>query len=330
MFSVIIPLYNKAPYIEKAIRSVAAQTCQEFELIVIDDGSQDDPLPPKGGNGLQRLSFLENCSEFLKKVRIVEQKNQGVSVTRNNGVELAKYDYIAFLDADDWWVPTFLEEMKALITQYPEAGIYGSSYFKVKNGKYIPANIGVEAGFQNGLINYFQVYAKTLWMPLWTGATILRKDVFNENNGFKPSLKLGEDFDLWVRVAIKYPVAFLNKPLAYYNQDVDQSSRGVVDEKIYNPLEFITFNLDFLAEEERIDFDVKTLLDRLRVYSLLRYKIQGEYKDLVKKVISGVDFNNVERKYYFYYHMPQFLLNLWFSFLKIGSRMKRLLSNFLN
>jgi hypothetical protein len=131
-------------------------------------------------------------------------------------------------------------------------------------------------------------------------------------------------------VAIKYPVAFLNKPLAYYNQDVDQSSRGVVDEKIYNPSEFITFNLDFLAEEERIDSNVKSLLDRLRVYSLLRYRIQGKYKDMVEKVISGVDFNNVERKYYFYYHMPQFLLNLWFSFLKIGSRMKRLLSNFLN
>ena len=329
MFSLIIPLYNKAPYIEKAIRSVAAQSCQEFELIVIDDGSTDiaAPQPPKGG---VIISYSDIEALIGEKGFLLKQSNSGVSNTRNIGVKLAKYDHIAFLDADDWWAPTYLEEMKALITQYPEAGIYGSSYFKVKNGKYIPANIGVEAGFQNGLINYFQVYAKTLWMPLWTGATILRKDVFNENNGFKPSLKLGEDFDLWARVAIKYPVAFLNKPLAYYNQDVDQSSRGVVDEKIYNPSEFITFNLDFLAEEERIDSNVKSLLDRLRVYSLLRYRIQGKYKDMVEKVISGVDFNNVERKYYFYYHMPQFLLNLWFSFLKIGSRMKRLLSNFLN
>lgn len=325
MFSVIIPLYNKAPYIEKAIRSVAAQTCQEFELIVIDDGSTDiaAPQPPKGG---VIISYSDIEALIGEKGFLLKQSNSGVSNTRNIGVKLAKYDHIAFLDADDWWAPTYLEEMKALIAQYPEAGIYGSSYFKVKNGKHIPANIGVEADFEQGLINYFQVYAKTLWMPLWTGATILRKDVFNENNGFKPTLKLGEDFDLWVRVAVKYPVAFLNKPLAYYNQDVDQSSRGVVDEKIYNPSEFITFNLDFLVEEERVDFDVKTLLDRLRVYSLLRYKIQGEYKDIVKKVISGVDFNNVERKYYYYYHMPQFLLKLWFSILKIGSKMKRLLT----
>jgi glycosyltransferase involved in cell wall biosynthesis len=220
MFSVIIPLYNKASYIEKAIRSVAAQTCRDFELIVIDDGSKD------GGFEIAK-KLLAALTPPLGGWGATCQKNQGVSITRNNGVGLAKYDYIAFLDADDWWATTYLEEMKNLIVQYPEAGIYGSSYFKVKNGKYIPANIGVEAGFQQGLINYFQVYAKTLWMPLWTGATILKKDVFIENNGFKPGLKLGEDFDLWARVAIKYPVAFLNKPLAYYNQDVILDTRAV-------------------------------------------------------------------------------------------------------
>ena len=329
MFSVIIPLYNKAPYVEKAIRSVAAQTFREFELIVIDDGSTDiaAPQPPKGGAGLT-YSDIEQLIDG--KGILIKQKNSGVSTARNNGVALANYPYICFLDADDWWASTFLEEMKALIEEFPEAGIYGSSYYKVKRGQNVPANIGVEDGFKKGLVNYCQVYAKTLWMPLWTGAVIMAKSVFDEEHGFKPALKLGEDFDLWIRVAMKHPVAFLNKPLAYYNQDVDQTSRGVVDEKIYNPSEFITFNLDFLAEEERIDSNVKSLLDRLRVYSLLRYRIQGKYKDMVEKVISGVDFNNVERKYYFYYHMPQFLLNLWFSFLKIGSRMKRLLSNFLN
>ena len=324
MFSVIIPLYNKAPYIEKAIRSVAAQTCRDFELIVIDDGSTDieAPQPPKGG---ARLSYA-NIEELIgSKGRFVRQKNQGVSTARNNGVKLAQYDYIAFLDADDWWAPTYLEEMKGLIEDFPEAGIYGSSYYKVKNKKNIIANIGVEPGFTKGLINYFQAYAKTMWMPLWTGATIIKKSVFEENNGFKPQLKLGEDFDLWVRIAMKYPVVFLNKPLAFYNQDVEQETRGVVDDKIYEPKTFMTFNFEFLADEEYKNKDLKLLLDKLRVISLLRYRLQGAYKKEVSSIISKVDFTKLDLKTYLIYNLPLVVVRIWFSFRKMGSRLKSLL-----
>lgn len=313
MFSIIIPLYNKAPYIEKAIRSVAAQSFQEFELILIDDGSSDDGLkivnrlfdaltPPLGGWGA------------------TQQSNAGVSVARNNGVALAKYDYIAFLDADDWWEPTFLEEMKGLIESFPEAGIYGSSYFKVKDGKNIPAKIGVEEGFQSGLINYFQVYAKTMWMPLWTGAAIIKKSVYNENNGFKPALKLGEDFDLWVRVSIKYPVAFLNMPLAYYNQDVDQTMRGVVNNKIYDPNTIFIFNLDYLKDSEMLNNDLKILLDKLRAYVLIRYQIQNAYPDYVKNEISKVDFKNIEFYYKLHYKLPLWVVNFYYILRSTASK----------
>ena len=151
MFSVIIPLYNKAPYVEKAIRSVLNQTFKEFELIVVDDGSTDDSL-----------SVAKNCLLQTINYKLIEQHNQGVSTARNNGVKQAKYPYICFLDADDWWSPTFLEEMKALIDEFPDAGIYGSSYYIVKNGRQRVAPIGVDNDFSKGLIDYFRVYAKTL------------------------------------------------------------------------------------------------------------------------------------------------------------------------
>ena len=109
MFSVIIPLYNKAAYIEKAINSVLAQNFKEFELIIVNDGSTDDSFS-KLTVICNRLS-VEN-PEIFNKIKIVQQENQGVSTARNNGVKIAKYDYIAFLDADDWWESTFLEEMK--------------------------------------------------------------------------------------------------------------------------------------------------------------------------------------------------------------------------
>jgi len=316
VFSIVIPLYNKAAYVQKAIQSVLYQTYQEFELIVINDGSTDNPL--------NNLEFLIHNSEFKKqessnKISIIYQENQGVSVARNNGVKIAKYDYIAFLDADDWWEPTYLEEMKGLIEKYPEAGIYGSSYYKVKKGKLITAMIGVEDGFEKGLINYFQVYAKTMYMPLWTGSTIIKKEIFDLEKGFKVTLKLGEDFDLWVRVASRYPVAFLNKSLAFYNQDVELSNRAI-GEKLYEPSEHMLFT-DYSEFENSDDF--KKLYEKLAVYGLLPYYVAGKNKNETDLVLSGIHWKNHSFKYTLYYRiLPKILLIIWIRFLKFGSKVK--------
>jgi len=316
MFSVIIPLYNKAPYIENAIRSVAAQTCRDFELIVIDDGSKD------GGFEIAK-KLLAALTPPLGGWGATCQSNQGVSTARNNGVKLAKYDYIAFLDADDWWATTYLEEMKNLIGQYPEAGIYASSYYKVKNGKHIQANIGVGEGFQQGLINYFQVYAKTLWMPLWTGATVIKKNVFHENNGFKPTLKLGEDFDLWARVAIQYPVVFLNKPLAYYNQDVEQANRAI-GTKLHKPQEHMLFALRELYETEKPDSDLKQLMDALRVYGLFPYYLNKSTRKEALEQLARVDWSKQSAAAYRqYYRTPVWLLILKRNIIQLAWKLKQ-------
>ena len=323
LFSIIIPLYNKAPYIERAIQSVLSQTFQKFELIVVDDGSTDDPFAQLSVIS-QQLSV--DVPEIYKKIRVFQQQNQGVSTARNNGVKLAKYDYIAFLDADDSWETTYLEEMKGLIATYPNAGIYGSSYFIVKNGKKRIAPIGVEKNFDRGLINYCQVYSKTLCMPLWTGATIIRKSIFDLENGFNPRLKLGEDFDLWIRVAIKHSVAFLNKPLANYNQDVEEVFRGVVQNKIYIPETHFIFNLDYLSEYELTNSDLKELLDLLRVYTLERYRLKQAYTTLVKKEIDKVDFSQQRLMVKLLYFLPVPLLLVWYYLKNYIRRIYKLLA----
>ncbi len=313
MFSIIIPLYNKAPYIAKAIQSVASQTYQEYELIVIDDGSTDDSLEE-----LRVTSFElgEKNPELYAKIKIFEQPNQGVSTTRNNGVKLAKFPYICFLDADDWWEPTFLEEMKTVIEEFPDAGIYGSGYYKVRNEQFIPAKIAVPASFKSGYIDYFKTYAHNMWMPLWTGSVIIPKTIFNELNGFKPQLKLGEDFDLWVRIALKYKVAFLNKQLSNYNQDVEVNTRGVIQDKLYEPKIHFIFNLDYLEVEELKNKDLKKLLDLLRLYTLLRYRLQNAQKDLVKRQIEKVDFSNQNKSFWLLYNAPIWSINHYYGILK--------------
>ncbi len=304
MFSIIIPLYNKAPYIQKALQSVYNQKYKDFEVIVVNDGSKDN-----SADEVQK--FIEENSP--QNLQLVNQENQGVSLARNNGVKLAKYPYICFLDADDWWEDTFLLELKKLIEEFPQAGIYGTSYFKVKNGQNISANIGVKDGFEKGIINYYKVYSNTLWMPLTSISVAIPKKVYDEIGGFKPELKLGEDFDLWVRIALKYPVAFLNKPLAYYNQDVAIENRGVVFYKIYPPKTHFIFNLDYLEKQEKEKPDLKHLLDLLRVYTLLRYRMQNVYKDEFNKEIKKVNFNQQTIRVVLQYKLPRVVLNLFYK-----------------
>lgn len=310
MFSVIIPLYNKALYVEKAIQSVLAQTYKEFELIVVNDGSTDNSL-----------EVVKNCQLSTVNCQLIDQSNSGVSTTRNNGVKVAKYDYICFLDADDWWTPTFLEEMRSLILDFPDAGIYGSSYFYVKNGYSRTVNIGVDKDFIRGYINYCAVYAKTLAMPLWTGATIIPKKVFVDMNGFKPTLKLGEDFDLWIRITLKKKVVFLNKPLAFYNQDVELKNRAVG--KLHNPATHMLWNLDYLKEEEKHNNDLKLLLDNLRTYSLLPYYLSKQYNDAAKLELQKVDWSKQSRKTLRIYNTPRFLVKCQYEFMKMGARLKQ-------
>jgi len=317
VFSVIIPLYNKAAYIERAIQSVLSQTFQEFELIVVDDGSTDDSSTQLSVIS-QQLSV--DTPEINKKVRVIQQQNQGVSTARNNGVKLAKYDYIAFLDADDSWELTYLEEMNGLIATYPNAGIYGSGYFIVKNGKKRIAPIGVEQNFDRGLINYCQVYSKTLCMPLWTGATIIPKSIFDLENGFNPRLKLGEDFDLWIRVATKYSVAFLNIPLASYNQDVELANRAI-GAKLYNPQEHMLFT-DYGELKNNPDFVY--LYERLALYGLLPYYLKGKNKKEVKAILSQIRWDQHELKYRLYYRLlPKQLVLLYNKLMRLGSQIKR-------
>lgn len=309
-FSVIIPLYNKAPYVRKTIESVLGQTFSDYELIIIDNGSTD-------GSSEIVAGFTD------PRIRIVRlEENVGVSNARNKGVELSTAPYVTFLDADDWWESTFLEEMAALTERHPGAGIYGTGYYIVKNGKKRVAPIGVEDGFTEGEINYCRVYAKTLCMPLTSISICMPRAVFEESGGFPANIKLGEDFLLWIRVALKHKVVLLNKPLSNYNQDVDVTYRGT-HKKVYDPDTFSTFYFDQFAAEERSNRDLKVLLDKLRVYSLMTFRRDNKYPERVMKELSKVDFSNVEPIYKFYYKTPYWMVKTYLTIIHLLASIKQ-------
>ena len=122
MFSIIIPLYNKADYIAETLKSVLNQTYCDYEVIVVNDSSTD--------NSLEVASSFQD-----ERIHIYTKENEGVSAARNYGIMHAKYDYIAFLDADDIWESDYLECQKKLIEIYPDAGIYSTAFYSLEKGK---------------------------------------------------------------------------------------------------------------------------------------------------------------------------------------------------
>lgn len=278
LFSIIIPSYNKAPYLSKAIQSVLSQTFTDYELIIVDDGSKDDSAEIAA----KAIESRPNC-------RLIKQENAGVSVARNNGVAASQGEYLCFLDADDWWAPTFLEEMAKLIAEFPVAGIYGTNYTIVNEskGKTRVSPIGVEQGFERGYINYCQVYAKTMAMPLWTGAICIPREVYEETQGFNPQLKMGEDFDLWIRIALKHKVAFLNKPLAYYNQDVEANKRAIGS--LPPPETQFAFRADYLKDDMERDAELKHIVECVQIICLRNYFLSEKYHDQAVEALNKMD-----------------------------------------
>ena len=312
-FSVIIPLYNKAPYVAKAIGSVLAQTFTDYELVIMDDGSKDDSFV-----------IARQAIEGHAHCHLYRQQNAGVSMARNTAVALSQGEFLCFLDADDWWEPTFLEEMDRFIKEFPEAGIYGTNYTIVNEAKRKTrvANVGVEEGFEKGYINYCQVYAKTLVMPLTSITVAIPRMIFDEIGGFPKGIKLGEDFLLWIRIVLKYKAAFLNKPLAYYNQDVDANNRGVG--RLHQPEEHMLWNVDFLADEEKTNPDYKQLIDNLRTYSLFPYYLSKDCHEAAKQELEKVDWKKQLKSTKRLYKMPLPILKIWDGVLKIGSKVKQM------
>lgn len=310
-FSVIIPLYNKAPYVAKTIQSVFAQTFSDYELVVVDDGSGDHSAEI----ALHAMEGRGNC-------RLLKQKNAGVSVARNNGVAASSGEYLCFLDADDWWEPAFLEEMANLIESFPDAGIYGSNYTIVNETKHKTrvANIGVEAGFEKGYINYCQAYAKTMYMPLTSISVAIPRPIFDQMKGFPEGIKLGEDFLLWIQIAMRFKVVFLNKPLACYNQDVNQNNRGVG--KLYAPENHMLWNLTDLEPMEETNQDYKQLVDNLRTYDLMPYYISREYHEAAKRELAKVDWSRQPTGIQREYKRSIRLLQLKHKLMRVGSLMK--------
>lgn len=204
MISVVIPLYNKKESVVHTLECVLKQTYQNFEVVVVDDGSTDGSA-----------EIVEGVDDG--RIRLIRQENGGVSAARNRGIKEAKSEYIAFLDADDEWKPEHLETLVGLIEKYPQYGAYSTNY-EFKQGTKVKKTILNKIPFEveeGVLSNYFEV-SSCSHSPICSITACVKKSLMDEIGGFPMGIAAGEDLLTWARIAVKTNWAYSIKVTAVY------------------------------------------------------------------------------------------------------------------
>ena len=191
--SIIIPTYNRAGVILRAVDSVLSQTFQDFELIVVDDGSTDQTL--------------EVLAPYQKRLTLIKIPHQGVSAARNQGLASARGELIAFLDSDDYWLPEKLAVQTDFFLDHPQALVCQTQEIWIRNG--LRVNPGKKHAKPSG-----DIFLRSLELCLVSpSAVMIKKAVFNRIGAFDETLPACEDYDLWLRISAQHPVYLINQPL---------------------------------------------------------------------------------------------------------------------
>lgn len=298
MITVVIPLYNKENTIAKALNSVLAQTYQDFEVVLVDDGSTD--------NG---AAIVEQYTD--PRIRLLRQSNAGVSAARNRGIVEAKGEYVAFLDADDEWFPEFLDEIVELQQEYPACRAQATSYVNHYQGvdnairlKKIPFK-----GERGVLTNYFEV-ASCSHPPVCSICVCIERQLLLEVKGFPVGVKSGEDLLVWAHIVLCTNFAYSRKPLARYHM-TELSLNNI-------PARFPDAE-DVVGNELKMIMEKYPGLKGIRCYIALWHKMRssmymrlGYKKKSIAEAMKSVCFNPFNVKIYSY-----FVINLLNRYKKV-------------
>lgn len=260
--SVIIPLYNKAPYIERTLRSIVAQTFVDFEVLVIDDGSTD------GGAELVR-QFHDH------RISLKTQINSGVSAARNRGIIESRSDYIAFLDADDEWKPEFLNTIWKLKEDFPEVKFFASSNEVIYgNGKKIIRDYDFPETSLVNLMEYITccVHKGT---PVWSSAVMIYRPLLMKVGMFPVGQQRGEDLDTWFRLLAEGPLIYHNKPLAVYWSGLSSSVSTACNDVYLNNNSLLQSLEENILKNSYIGDDL------IRVYDYISWYMSGPIDRLI-------------------------------------------------
>ena len=265
--SIIIPVYNAEKFLSETIESVIAQTYTDWEIIAVDDGSTD-----------RSREILRKYEQRLPlKIRVITQKNSGVSIARNNAIAIAKGEYIAFLDHDDLWLPDKLEKQVELLDSNKELGlVYSDSYVIGEKGNLTRRKTLFESvkPFRG---NAFNELFYDNFIPLLTA--IIRKEVLNKVGMFDPKYKIAEEYDLFLKIAEYYPVDFVEQPLAKYRIHDKSVSRNSGVAPVSENFQIVEYWLN-----KKSDLEIKQKKAKLHFSLMIYYFKKHEKRKAIEEI----------------------------------------------
>jgi len=270
--SVVIPVYNKEKYLENTIESVLSQNFKDFELILINDGSTDGSE-----------SIIKAIDD--PRIKYFKQANSGVAIARNKGVAEASASLIAFLDADDIWLPEHLDEIYRLYTSFPEATFYATGY----QIKYFNRTFNFVYPFKQESIQIKPYYKYDKGQALFYVSNFaIKKDIFEKEKGFKTGID-GEDTEFYIRLGLKYPMAYSKKITLIH---IDEAENSLFAQyKIENKVKL----LKYFEKQSKTDADLKKYLDQHRYAWIIEYLIAGK-KEEAQNLKKNLNTDNLNRK----------------------------------
>jgi hypothetical protein len=211
VYGVVIPAFNAETTIETAVSSVLSQRLPANEIVVVDDGSTDSTV-----------SIVESIKSPL--IRLLRQTNLGPGSARNRGIEAARSEWIAFLDADDLWTCDHALSLRSLSMTFPQAGLLAATHREVRLVRNVE-DVQAQSGNER-LIDFFRASGLS---PFQTSAVAIRRQLVRELGGF-PNQFPGEDVDLWLRTALATPIAMTSRITAYYVRRPNSAMSHVSDD----------------------------------------------------------------------------------------------------
>ena len=265
--SVVIPTYNRIALVERAIDSVLRQSIKPFDIIVVDDGSDD--------------GTSEMIQKKYRSINLVQQQNSGVSAARNNGIKHAKGDWISLLDSDDEWTEKKLENQANRLIKNPDYHFCHTNEIWIRNG--VRVNQKKRHQKYGGYI-----FDKCLDIcRISPSSTLFKKNILEHVGWFDTQLPVCEDYDLWLRITADYKILFVDEPLIIkYGGHTDQLSQSVEGIELFRikSLENLLANTELSPQKKNLA--ITMIIKKLNIYlnGLVKRKKQTETEQVEEKI----------------------------------------------